>query len=61
MTVGSSFTQMVDESRMVESEEIEASVILDHHENDKVVGVEFLAISSRVSESELSPIQLKAG
>lgn len=46
---------------MVESEEIEASVILDHHENDKVVGVEFLAISSRVSESELSPIQLKAG
>lgn len=47
----------LDESRIVESEEIKPGVILDYDENDKVVGVEFLSISSRASEDELSSIQ----
>ena len=47
----------LDESRIVESEEIQPGVILDYDENDKVVGVEFLSISSRASEDELSSIQ----
>lgn len=46
----------LDESRIVESEEIQPGVILDYDENDKVVGVEFLSISSRASEDELSSI-----
>ncbi|MBW2095432.1 MAG: DUF2283 domain-containing protein [Deltaproteobacteria bacterium] len=51
----------LDESRIVESEEIQPGVILDYDENDKVVGVEFLAISSRASESELSTIHFQTG
>lgn len=49
----------IDESRIVESEEIQPGVILDYDENNKVVGVEFLKISSRASESELSSIQFQ--
>ena len=49
----------LDESRIVESEEIQPGVILDYDENDKVIGVEFLSISSRASESELSSIQFQ--
>lgn len=40
----------IDESRIVESEEVQPGVILDYDENDQVVGVEFLGISSRASK-----------
>ena len=33
----------LDESRIVESEEVQPGVILDYDENDQVVGVEFLS------------------
>lgn len=49
----------LDESRIVESEEIQPGVILDYDENDKVVGVEFLGISSRASVDELTSIQFQ--
>ena len=49
----------LDESRIVESEEIQPGVVLDYDENDKIVGIEFLRISSRASEKELSSIELK--
>ena len=44
----------LDESRIVESEEVRPGVILDFDEHDRVVGVEFLGISSRASAEELS-------
>ncbi|MCK5133629.1 MAG: DUF2283 domain-containing protein [Candidatus Sabulitectum sp.] len=47
----------LDESRIVESEEIRPGVILDFDENDKVIGIEFLNISSRATEEELSNLQ----
>ena len=50
----------LDESRIVESEEVEPGVILDYDANNKVVGVEMLGISSRVSQKELSTIQFQA-
>jgi len=50
----------LDESRIVESEEIQPGVILDYDEDDKVVGIEFLSISSRASEDDLSSIQFNA-
>jgi len=40
----------LDESRIVESEEVKPGVILDFDENDQVVGVEFLSIPSRASQ-----------
>ncbi len=47
----------LDESRIVESEEIRPGVVLDFDENDKVIGIEFLNISSRATEEELSNLQ----
>ena len=49
----------LDESRIVESEEIQPGVILDYDENNKVIGVEFLNISSRASVNELTSIQFQ--
>jgi uncharacterized protein YuzE len=49
----------VDESRIVESEEIRPGVILDYDENNRVVGVEFLGISERASMEELSSLHFQ--
>ena len=49
----------LDESRIIESEEIQPGIILDYDENNEVVGVEFLRISSRASQVELSSIQFQ--
>ena len=46
----------LDESRIVESEEVRPGVILDYDENDRGVGVEFLGISSRATEEELASV-----
>ncbi|MBW2248438.1 MAG: DUF2283 domain-containing protein [Deltaproteobacteria bacterium] len=51
----------LDENRIVESEEVQPGIILDFDENDQVVGVEFLRISSRASQEELSSIQFQTG
>ena len=40
----------LDESRIVDSEEIKPGVIIDYDANDLVVGVEFLNISNRASK-----------
>ena len=46
----------LDETIIVESEEVRPGVILDFDENDSVVGVEFLNISSRTTPERLSPM-----
>ena len=48
-----------DENSIVESEEVKPGVILDFDKNDKVVGVEFLGISSRTSKIELNTMQFQ--
>ena len=50
----------LDEARVLESEEIRAGVILDYDKEDRVVGIEFLNVSSRASREELNSIQLNA-
>jgi len=47
----------LDESKIVESEEVRPGIILDFDKNDRVVGIEFLNISSRATEAELSTMQ----
>ena len=47
----------LDESRIVESEEIRPGVIVDYDDKDQVVGVEFLDISKRAPEKELASIE----
>jgi len=49
-----------DESKIVESEEVRPGVILDYDENDRVIGVEFLDISTRCTKEELSSINFQS-
>lgn len=44
----------LDESRIVDSEEIKPGIILDYDSNSKVVGIEILHISDRTSQEQLS-------
>lgn len=49
----------LDEERIVESEEIRPGVILDYDKNDHVIGVEFLNVSTRAPQAQLSSIQFQ--
>ena len=49
----------LDESRIVESEEIRPGVILDYDNDNRVIGIEFLGISQRTTKEELSSLQFQ--
>jgi len=49
----------LDESKVVESEEVRPGVILDFDSEGRVIGVEFLDISSRTTWEELSCLQFQ--
>ena len=49
-----------DETKIVESEEVRPGVILDFDDKDSVVGVEFLNISSRAAQEQLSNMQFQS-
>ncbi|HAO19584.1 MAG: hypothetical protein BWK80_02530 [Desulfobacteraceae bacterium IS3] len=49
----------LDESRIAESEEIMPGVIFDFDDKGRVVGIEFLNISIRASQEELSFIRFQ--
>ena len=49
----------LDENKIVESEEIRPGVVLDYDQNDRVVGVEFLGVSARATQEELSSLQFQ--
>ncbi len=49
----------LDESTIVESEEIAPGVVLDYNESSEVVGVELLYLSKRSSELNLSALQFE--
>ena len=49
----------LDDSTIVESEEVRPGVILDFDENENVVGIEFLRISQRATKEELSNLQFQ--
>lgn len=49
----------LDESAVVESEEVEPGVILDYDANESVVGVEILGLSKRVPAEMLKRLQFE--
>lgn len=49
----------LDESSIVDSEEIKPGIILDYDKNDNVVGIEMLEISKRVPEDNLKNLQFE--
>jgi uncharacterized protein YuzE len=49
----------LDESKIVESEEVTPGVVLDFNEQEEVVGVEILNLSRRVSKVALEKVSLE--
>jgi uncharacterized protein YuzE len=49
----------LDETEIVESEEVQPGVILDFDENGRVVGIEILALSTRAEPEKLRVFQLE--
>jgi uncharacterized protein YuzE len=49
----------LDESPVVESEEVAPGVILDFDRDGRVVGVEMLALSTRVESEQLRVLQFE--
>jgi uncharacterized protein YuzE len=50
----------LDESKIIESEEIRPGIILDYDMENHVIGVEFLNVSSRATKDELTSIQFQS-
>jgi uncharacterized protein YuzE len=50
----------LDESKIVESEEVTPGVVLDFNEHDEVVGVEILRLSKCVSQESLSKVSFES-
>ena len=50
----------LDESPIVESEEVSPGVVLDYNDSDEVVGVEMLHLSKRSSRLDLSAVQFES-
>ena len=49
----------LDESTIVESEEVAPGVVVDYNESEDVVGVELLYLSTRSSELNLSTLHFE--
>ena len=49
----------LDDSLVVESEEVQPGVILDFNASGRVVGVEMLELSSRVAPEQLRTLQFE--
>ena len=49
----------LDDSPIVESEEVSPGVVLDYNESNEVVGVEMLHLSKRSSNLNLSALQFE--
>ncbi len=49
----------LDESKIMDSEEVTPGVVLDFNEHDEVVGVEILRLSKRVSMGDISKVSLE--
>ena len=49
----------LDDSAIVESEEVSPGVVLDYNESNEVVGVEFLHLSKRSTNLNLSALEFE--
>ena len=49
----------LDDSEIIESEEVQPGVILDFDKNNRVAGIEILALSTRVTPDMLKIVQLE--
>ena len=49
----------LDDSKIVESEEVKPGIVLDFNASNQVVGVEILRVQERVPSANLKEIQFK--
>jgi uncharacterized protein YuzE len=49
----------LDETKIVESEEVETGILLDYDAEGKVVGIEILNLSSRIDPAKLNILQFE--
>jgi len=49
----------LDESEIVESEEVQPGIVLDFDQNEQVVGIEILQVKERVPMANLKQIQFE--
>jgi uncharacterized protein YuzE len=49
----------LDETAIVESEEVQPGVILDFNQEGYVIGIEILAISTRIAPEKLNVLQFE--
>lgn len=49
----------LDESRIIESEEVQPGIVLDFNANNQVVGVEILRVKKRVPLADLKYLDFK--
>jgi uncharacterized protein YuzE len=49
----------LDESNIVESEEVKPGIVLDFNDKNEVVGIEILNVGKRVSSASLKQIQFE--
>lgn len=49
----------LDDSRIIESEEVKPGVILDFNDKNQVVGVEILNVKQRVPEANLTEMKFE--
>ncbi len=50
----------LDDSKIVESQEVQSGVVLDFNEHNQVVGVEILRLSKRVPKVNLRDFQFQS-
>jgi uncharacterized protein YuzE len=49
----------LDDSNIIESEEVKEGIVLDYNQNDQVVGIEVLNVSKRIPLPELKKMQFE--
>jgi len=49
----------LDDSKIIESEEVKPGILLDFNEQNQVVGIEILDVGKRVSESSLKQMHFE--
>ncbi len=53
------YFRLLDDVKIIESEEVQPGIILDYDENGRVVGIEILALSTRVALENLNVLQFE--
>ena len=49
----------LDETLIVESEEVQPGIIFDYDDKGQVIGIEMLGLSNRISMDEIKNVQLE--